>query len=272
VTIDKNGVIELGVVDSGQPPGSGTLIGSTVTVENGGMLAGNGKVQASGEGLVISGGTLRPGFSVGRVDVTGNYTQESNGTLLVDGTGSANFDQVVVTGTATLDGTLQIDATSLAETPNTTIEIISAASVSGQFDSIEWTGQDLSDFYYEVYSGDGFALSSDRDADMNGDGSIPINSRDADLFVYALMNDVQKWKLECEECDGDLIPQHHGDFNDNGVVDFDDIAGFQALLPPSSNALAAAFDRYFGVPEPASGVLAAIWALAIGLASGRRRC
>ena len=73
-------------------------------------LSGNGKVIGD---LVVgdasgSAGTLSPGFSVGHLDVEGDYEQQSNGTLEidVDGTLAGEYDTVEITGAATLDGTI----------------------------------------------------------------------------------------------------------------------------------------------------------------------
>jgi fibronectin type 3 domain-containing protein len=73
----------------------------------GGVLAGTGAIL----GNVTNGARFAPGLSPGSLDIVGNYTQTASGVLdiqlggLDPGTG---FDQVRITGSAVLDGTLQL--------------------------------------------------------------------------------------------------------------------------------------------------------------------
>jgi hypothetical protein len=73
-----------------------------------GLLSGNGTVQAS----VTNNGTLLPGEdgAPGVVTINGNYTQTATGTLAIQiaATDVASFNQLVVNGTANLDGTLDV--------------------------------------------------------------------------------------------------------------------------------------------------------------------
>jgi hypothetical protein len=184
---------------------------------------------------------------------------------------------VDVTGAVQLAGTLRIDSSNLANfSPDTTVEIIAAGSLTGTFDNVEWIGnEDAAQFFYPEYDyvNGIVSLSSVRDGDMNDDGSI-MDNRDKDLFVFALLNSsIDKWWAECPECVlHDVYPQHHGDFNGNGWLDFDDIPGFQARLPfmgMSDETLQAAFDRYFSnVPEPSHTLL---WLSGCVLLTARRR-
>jgi hypothetical protein len=258
VTIGDQGTIELDAAQLTVPTSQ------KVDVRTGGSLTGNGTVKA-GE-LVVSAGTLRPGITVGDLAVQGNYRQESGGTLAInfEGPSDGEFDTVDVAGEVRLGGTLRIDATILTTlTPDADIEIMAAGSLIADetFDNVEWIGNAAAaSFFYPKYDyATGIvALSSQRDGNMNGDNNI-FNGRDEDLFVFALMNGLDKWGSKCTECVGGVQPQHHGDFNHSGFVDFDDIPGFQALLASrgaSPNALAEAFERYFNnVPEPSAVVL-----------------
>lgn len=84
----------------------GDMGGSLVTL-NGGTLAGNGTVGAD----VINGATIQPGNSPGAITIGGDYTQLSAGTLdieLLGTTPATQYDQLNVTGTATLDGALDV--------------------------------------------------------------------------------------------------------------------------------------------------------------------
>ena len=258
--IEDNGSIELA--------NSGKLVSQSIDVRDGGMLAGNGMIKTNT--LVISGGTLRPGFSVGHLDVDGAYQQNANGTLLVDIQGAGQYDTVTVTGAATLHGKLQIDVSSLGSfTRGQPIPILTAGSLTGQFDTVEWTGND--NIYFKVIYGSagsgsvasgasldgaGVSLEAFDRGNMNGDNVI--DDADFDLFAFGLMNhSVSKFLAKCG-CD--ITPQEGGDFNGNGVLDFDDIAGFQNRMVGMGLSIAglnAAIDHYLSaVPEPSSTMLA----------------
>ena len=281
VTIGDQGTIELDAASLSAPSSQ------KVDVMSGGLLAGNGTIKAGD--LLVSGGTLRPGFSVGHLDVQGNYQQEADGTLLMDlvGTQAGEFDTVDITGTVTLGGTLEIDASSLATTnPGQPFEIISAGSLIGTFDSVDHTGNDA--IYFKTlydYSGGGgsVSLAWEFRGDMDDDGVVEIgqDSDDFELFVFGLMNrSTTKYFARCNQIsDGncEIAADTGGDFNGNGRLDFDDIAGFQnqlAGMGMSSDGLESTFERYLSnVPEPSSGLLAVLGNLIAGLARGsRRRC
>jgi hypothetical protein len=80
--------------------------GGTVNILDG-MLSGSGTIV----GNVVNSGQLNP---VGILTIHGNYTQTARGTLNIEiggTTAGIDFDQLVVTGLATLDGTLNISLT-----------------------------------------------------------------------------------------------------------------------------------------------------------------
>jgi autotransporter-associated beta strand protein len=79
-------------------------LGAT-TIYSGALLGGNGTIT----GNLVNNGILSPGFSPGAVNVTGNYNQGSTGTLLIQLASGTSFDQLTISGTATLAGTLQVD-------------------------------------------------------------------------------------------------------------------------------------------------------------------
>jgi hypothetical protein len=267
VTIADRGIVE--VDDNSVVRAAAST--QVVDVQSGGMLAGNGTVQAGT--LSVSGGTLRPGFSVGHLDVEGNYEQGTAGTLLVDIEGPTQFDTVVVTGDVELGGTLRIDASNLTTASDGAFyQIVTAGGgLSGSFASLEVVGNN--DVYFREFSdeaGGGAGVQQLTRGDMNGTGWPPDNE-DYRLFVFALMNvnsqsyDYNEWFATCgapclENPDlAAIFPEQGGDFNGNGRVDFDDIGGFQNHLGGmgvSSAGLSAAFDRYFNqVPEPSTGWL-----------------
>jgi hypothetical protein len=108
-----------------------TAAGGTVNL-NAGTLGGGGEVSGSVDN---SGGTVAPGNSPGILTIDGNYTQGANATLQIEIDGTTpgeEYDRLVVTGAANLDGTLEV---LLGFTPasNDSFDMLDSASVSGDF-------------------------------------------------------------------------------------------------------------------------------------------
>lgn len=123
---------------------NGTLTGA-FTNPLGGTLTGSGTIV----GNVTNAGNLRPGNSPGIFHVTGNFTQSSTGTLNAEitpvATAGTGYDQVLVTGTATLGGTLALAPSAGLYVNGATYDVVRAAGgVSGSFSAI--TGTTISPF------------------------------------------------------------------------------------------------------------------------------
>ena len=85
----------------------GLLISPTPIYITGGTLSGSGIIQSD----VVMGGTLSPGDSPGVLTVQGNYTQLAGGTFFAELAGltpGTQYDQLLVSGAAALDGTLDV--------------------------------------------------------------------------------------------------------------------------------------------------------------------
>ena len=242
-----------------------TAQAQTIQVQNGGLLAGRGTIQAAD--LVVSNGTLRPGFSVGHLDVQGNYTQGANGTMLIDVNSMSQYDTVSITGNVQLGGTLQINAAGLGSIPvGTMFPIITAGgATAASFDKIYTTAGGIY-FIAKTMGPITYAVSEDR-GDMNGVNGI--DPTDADLFAYALITHGSITKYG-DKCQCDVDPQQGADFNGNGRIDFGDIPDFQKLLTAhgvSQDELGRAIAYYqAAVPEPGGALLCLI-----GLAFGSIR-
>jgi T5SS/PEP-CTERM-associated repeat protein len=135
VTIDTGGMMAVGSGDFG-PAGS-------VRVSTGGILSGYGRVQ--GQVIVAAGGKIYPGDSPGILTVEGAYQQEAGSTYSVEiggTTAGLGFDQISVTGAASLGGTLQVRLVN-GFTPSVgqTFRIVNAASLSGAFGAISSPSQ-----------------------------------------------------------------------------------------------------------------------------------
>ena len=74
-------------------------VGGAVTLTATGVLAGSGQVNGN---VTNTSGSVRPGNSPGHLTVAGNFLQSTGGTLQIEVDGTAAFDQLEVTGVATL--------------------------------------------------------------------------------------------------------------------------------------------------------------------------
>ena len=124
VNVTNNGVVTL----------NGTLNAPFVYVASGGTLGGSGLLN----GNLTNSGTVSPGNSPGTLTVHGNYTQTSNGNLLIQIASPSDFDQVIVSGKALLGGRLIV-------TPYNGYQFqfgqkfgfLTASSIKGSFSQIE---------------------------------------------------------------------------------------------------------------------------------------
>ncbi|SHF94813.1 outer membrane autotransporter barrel domain-containing protein [Devosia limi DSM 17137] len=99
-----------------------------LTVNPGGTLGGSGIVGAT----TINGGTLAPGNSIGTLTMA-SLTMTPGSTYLVQVDGAAS-DRMIVTGAATIAGTVSVDPLARV-TSTTTYTIIDAGTLTGTFDS-----------------------------------------------------------------------------------------------------------------------------------------
>jgi len=101
-----------------------------VEIEANGILTGNGSIV----GDVNNFGITSPGASAGILHVDGDYIQSTAGKLRVDLAGPGVFDQLLLTGAATLDGIIDVSLVNFAPQRGDVFEILTAASgVSGRF-------------------------------------------------------------------------------------------------------------------------------------------
>lgn len=124
-----------------QTAGFTSLDGGNMSVKGGlglqgGVLNGSGRITGDVNNL---GGTISPGHSPGTITIDGNWTQASNGTLnmeIAGATADTQYDQLVVNGTATLNGTMSLVLLNGYMPSNgTSYQLITYYSVSGNFTS-----------------------------------------------------------------------------------------------------------------------------------------
>lgn len=138
--IHSQGVFEnAGIVTIGAPDKVTLMLtrdGGSFNNNTGGVVKGTGAINSLS--LTSNGGALSPGYSPGTL--TFNDSHNFTNSILdieVNGVGTAgtDYDQVRVTGTATLGGTLAVTA-NYAPTIGDEITILSATSISGRFSSV----------------------------------------------------------------------------------------------------------------------------------------
>ena len=142
----KSGTMQFGDPGYTQTAGNTVLNGGALTSTTsamlnvqGGKLTGKGTITATVQNAaLIDPGTTTPGE--GLLKIVGNYMQTANGTLRADIKGTipgVSYDQLSVSGTATLDGTLDI-MTASGFTPKTTDQfiVVNATTLSGTFKTL----------------------------------------------------------------------------------------------------------------------------------------
>ncbi|WP_025763731.1 hypothetical protein [Dyadobacter tibetensis] len=118
------------------------LIGNSTgifTNNSGGTVRGTGTIQASTSRFVHNGGHISPGYSPGIMSFNGS-TNFNNSILNIEVNGTdtegIDFDQIVVSETATLGGHLNVSV-GYAPTDGDAIIVLRAASISGTFETVE---------------------------------------------------------------------------------------------------------------------------------------
>ncbi len=152
---------------------SGGVLDASPTL-TGGVLGGSGQVTGS---VTNTSGTVAPGASPGKLTVNGDYAQGAGGKLLVEIAGTTpvtQFDQLVVTGAATLAGTVEI-LTDPAFSPvlSDEFKILTATSRTGGFSTL--IGAALPSLTYQARNDpDGVALVFTLNPPLNtGAPTIP---------------------------------------------------------------------------------------------------
>ncbi len=196
-----------------------------------GTLTGDGTVQAL---QLINRGMIDP---VGTIDLEGSYTQHNSGSLAI-AMGAMGHDRLVVTGAASLAGTLMLEQMPGEAAPAwQEMEIISAASVSGEFDSVVAPG--LNHIVFQLqYMPNRVLLTAGRLGDMNLDGVV--DTGDVAPFVLAL-TDPEAYMAQHGVDEATMITL--GDINQDGAFDTGDVAPFVQLLVGGGSQ---------SVPEPGS--------------------
>jgi hypothetical protein len=171
-----------------------------INIYAGGLLKGNATAASAGRRL-HNDGVVAPGDSVGALFIGGNYTQTAAGTLQIELAGTTprtKYDQLLVTGSAALAGTLQVSLINgFTASAGMSFDILNWGSLSGTFSTVQLPalagslGWDTSQFYTTG------VLSVILPGDFNFDGIVD----GADYVVWRkglgtiyTQNDYNSWR------------------------------------------------------------------------------
>jgi T5SS/PEP-CTERM-associated repeat protein len=221
--------------------------GGTVATTNNLLVGVLGEINGDGNiaGILENGGLVSPGVSPGALNIDGNYTQTNAGELLIELASSSSYDQLLVTGTATLAGTLTVNLID-GFTPSIgqSFTILTADDVDGQFDTEP--PPTASNFGFDlIYNPQSVVLTvfSALPGDYNGNGAVDA----ADYVVWR--KNVGAATLNNRDPNGmGAVGQADYDF---WRMHFGQSAGSGAAAGATGSASAAA-------PEPTSLVLLAL--------------
>ena len=266
--------------------GTGTVVVNNRLNNGGGMIdIAEGAVSGSGTigGNVDNGGTIAPGNSPGVLTIDGNLNNSTGGTIAIEieGTGGAGeadgHDQVQVTGSSTLDGTLNIttgaytDPTTRAARDTFTL-IASTGGNTGAFGTVSYNGTALS---ADFTGTDG----SFRDHIANGlFRNVNYDGNDVSLTnLFALEGDADG-DIDIDITDFNILASNFDDTGANAetnnwtTADFDadgdiDITDFNFL---ASNFAPDGYGTSNAIPEPSSFILCVFEILAVSRFVSRR--
>ena len=135
-TLNNSGALTNGgtLSNYGTLAGTGTPTNSGTFNFNGGPL----NIDTFNGDLDHSGGTIGPGHSPGLTTMNGDYSQDASSTLLTEILGITAISEydVVVNGSASLNGILEIDLDCGALALGDSFDILIAESIVGEFISI----------------------------------------------------------------------------------------------------------------------------------------
>ena len=147
-----------------QTNGTTTVEGGTLDPSGdvellGGVLEGNGIILSN----VSNSAMVSPGTSAGRLTIQGDYTQTVEGVLDVEIAGllaGHDFDVLIVSGTATLDGTLELTLLDgFSPAPDDDFKVVSSGARLGSFVDISRQDAYLAFGFTPNYEPDGFSLT-----------------------------------------------------------------------------------------------------------------
>ena len=241
---------------------AGTLRGAipgSISINVNGTLGGTQTVN----GNLTSAGHVSPGNSPGIITVNGNYMQMSSGVLDIEVAGvlpGTQHDQLVVTGTASLDGVLRI-VSQVPNAPGTTVHVLDGNRAGTRFFNVE-TVAGSGIYFAPEYLPNGVNAVSFALGDMNRNGVLgPSDPGDVVFFAKALTDPDGYWNSSAISA----VPQpgpaciciygsSSGNMDGMSGLDFDDVDDFAAAAGVSAARVYEEIER-LSAPEPNSTAL-----------------
>ena len=194
----------------------GSISGNSTLNFNGGTLKGAGNITAAN--VNMNGSTTTPGLSPGTLNIIGNYTQSGAAVTNIEIGGLANnqVDRILVTGSATITGTLNVSlVNAFVPSANNFWINITGNPVSGTFSTQNLPSLPGRLRWHVVYHPTSVEIRVILPGDTNCDGVMTL----ADLpgFVQALI-DPAGYLAANPSCDTD-----RADMNNDGNADGLDI-------------------------------------------------
>ncbi len=183
INVEEFGILNLG---------GGTVDAHYVEIL-GGTLYGLGVIRTGSgsiEGQVENrGGVIEPGagLSTGAISIQGRFANSHDGTINIglSGVDLARYDRLLIDGSATLDGTLNVSLLELREgffspTLGSVFSIIEANSFAGEFSTLNLPTLSTGKMWYVGYEETAVTLKVTLPGDFDGDGSVDVD----DLAVW----------------------------------------------------------------------------------------
>jgi autotransporter-associated beta strand protein len=165
-----------GVLQVDNTSGSGTGSGP-VTVNSGGKLGGTGTIA----GDLTNNGVVAPGDSPGTLHVGGNFSQGNSGTLEIEIASLFSFDQLMVSGMASLGGTLDVTLDGYAGHAGDIFTILKSSGLSGNFTTLDLPALSEGLFFTERITSNDVLLT------VNGSTGVPDHGSTLLLMAGALV-------------------------------------------------------------------------------------
>lgn len=188
VKVNKGSTLTIGASGNyTQTAGNTTVDGTLVATGAGIIQVSGGNVFGNGgnlNGNTSNSGTLNIGDAVktaGADTVSGAYTQNSAGALDIDiggSTAGTKFDQLTVTGAASLNGTLNLDLiNNFVPTVGSMFDILNASTLNGTtFATVTGTGINSSEHFTVIYNTNNVTLDVVAGMGPLLAQNVPLNS------------------------------------------------------------------------------------------------
>jgi len=163
-------------VDGGVLQVDGSTASPNTFVQAGGTIRGKGSVG----GNVINDGIVSPGDSPGTLHLGGNYSQSSGGTLEIEIASLFSFDQLVVAGTASLSGTLDVTLDGYAGHTGDIFTILTSSGLTGNFLNLDLPELSNGLFFTEMVTSNDVVLT------VNGTTGVPDHGSTLMLLAGAV--------------------------------------------------------------------------------------